>query len=179
MKRKRQSKLIRWHLKRHTAFTVSLFSLSLRLSSIHCWYLDIVSDKRIVVIFACHSGIYHFIRQFFQKPAGYMCVGLIFFGRLQKKRTVHFLFLDFIISLILIIDQVFIHTYTHKCSSFLNLECQNNTCSRFLFSSQDKMCLWRRHVLKTSMSWSLLINKRKMSSFFGVLFYYCRHRYEI
>jgi hypothetical protein len=41
-------------------------------SYIHCWYLDIVADKRNVVIFACHWGIYHFIRQFSKKPAGYM-----------------------------------------------------------------------------------------------------------
>ncbi len=58
-------------------------------SYIHCWYLDIVADKRNVVIFACHPRIYHFIRQFYKKPAGYMCY--IFFLFALSSKTIFFL----------------------------------------------------------------------------------------
>jgi hypothetical protein len=54
-------------------------------SYIHCWYLDIVADKRNIVIFAYHPRIYHFIRQFYKKPAGYMCYTFFLFRSLQKQ----------------------------------------------------------------------------------------------
>jgi len=151
----KESKLTRWHLKRHTAFTVSLFSLSLYLFLyIHCWYLNIVADKRNVVIFACHSGIYHFIRQFYKKPAGYMCYTFLFSSSSSTK--ILFVFLSILFKL-LIYRQLRRYLYVD-----------------FLSWSNVKITLvlkinvlWRRrHVLKTSMYQSLLINKRKMSCFF-------------
>jgi len=86
---KKESKLTRWHLKRHTAFTVSLFSLSL------CLCLDSLlifrySGRQAKHRYFClpSTHIYYFIRKFYKKPAGYMCYTFSFFFTLLKNSFV-------------------------------------------------------------------------------------------